>query len=163
MDLGSATAVAALREFQGKWKPFAELARQGSYVHAFTAGTHAKLVDKQRPPPLVPEEFAERVKLKTVTNGKDKAVLIELQAKVATEVLQGVQTLDFKGLGWGLTEARLLAMALQLCPKLTSLNLMENKLGAEGVQLLTAFLNTNLMISELKCGRFDTTDIPVSP
>ena len=91
------------------------------------------------------------------------AVLIELQAKVATEVLQGVQTLDFKGLDWGPTEARLLAMALQLCPKLTSLNLMKNKLGAEGVQLLAVFLNTNLTISELKCGRFDTTDIPVSP
>ena len=43
----------------------------------------------------MPSEFAERVAPLALTNGKDKDVLIELQAKVATTVLGGVEELQY--------------------------------------------------------------------
>ena len=48
------------------------------------------------------------------TDGKDKEVLLKLQAVVATTVLGTVQEMSFARLGWGDSDMALLAMALMV-------------------------------------------------
>ena len=94
LDLGTDAAREALARFDGKPKAVEALASQGSYTHAFNEGTFAAFKGS-RAPPLTPAEFERRVENKTVTNGKDMRVLIELQATVATTVLGETQELNY--------------------------------------------------------------------
>ena len=142
LDLGTDAAKAALANFEGRPKAAEALARQGSYIHAFREGTFAAFKGV-RAPPLAPAEFERRAAAMTVTNGKDKGVLIELQAKVATAVLGGVQELSYLKLGWGVAEAQVLAQALPLCAELRSLDLMGNSLADGGAAALAGALTTS--------------------
>ncbi len=80
----------ALADFEGRLRTPEELESRGDYDFVALPGRLGKLMDKTRLPPLVPSEFAKLVAPLTLTNGKDKDVLIELQAKVATTVLSNV-------------------------------------------------------------------------
>ena len=112
-----------------------KLAARGDYTHAFIPGAFISFKGA-RDPPLSPYEFASRAAAKTVTNGKDKATLVELQAKVTSAVLGNVLELNYLDLGWKAAEMAVLAGALPMCAKLRSLDLMKNPLGEGGLALL---------------------------
>jgi hypothetical protein len=112
-----------------------KLAARGDYTHAFIPGAFISFKGA-RDPPLSPDEFASRAAAKTVTNGKDKATLVELQAKVTSAVLGNVLELNYLDLGWKAAEMAILAGALPMCAKLRSLDLMKNPLGEGGLALL---------------------------
>ena len=138
LDLGSTEATQELANYEGVTKVPSELAEQKTYWHhSGTPGRVGKLKDR-RLPPLVPEEFAKRATSKTVTNGKDKEVLLRLQADVSTCVLSTVRVLSFSALGWGDSDATLLAKALRLCANLHTLNLSRNEIGPEGARDIAA-------------------------
>jgi len=139
LDLGTDAAKAALTKFEGRPKAVEALAGQGRYWGAFVEGTFAAFKGV-RAPPLAPAEFERRAAAMTVTNGKDKGVLIELQAKVATAVLGGVQELSYLQLGWGVAEVRVLAQALPMCAELRSLDLRGNSLAHGGAAALAGAL-----------------------
>lgn len=139
LDLGTDAAKGVLAKFEGRVKPAEALAEQGSYEHEFIQGDFGHFKGA-RAPPLTPAEFERRVANKTVTNGKDKQTLIDLQAKVATAVLGGAHELSYLQLGWGAAEAQLLADALHLCAELRSLDLTGNPLGHDGVAALARSL-----------------------
>ena len=140
LDLGSEDAVKALAGFEGRLRPPEELESQGDYKSAGAEGRLGKLMDKTRPPPLVPSEFAKRVEPLTLTNGKDKDVLIELQAKVATTVLSNVEELQYAGMKWGQVEAPMLAQAVACCERLRTLSLSGTYLGDAGMAAVVSAL-----------------------
>ena len=140
LDLGSEEAVEALAAFEGRRRTPEELAEMGDYEKLFETGRLGRLQDKARPPPLAPLEFAERVAPLKLTNGKDKDVLIKLQAKVATTVLGGVEELQYTEMEWGEAEARVLAQALALCKSLRTLHLDGAMLGDAGVAAVVSAL-----------------------
>ena len=115
-----------------------DLARQGTYWHHSGTPGHVKSCKDRRLPPLVPEEFAARAEDKALTNGKDKEVLLKLQAIVSTSVLSEVIDMSFTSLGWGNSDAALLAKALLLSSRLRTLNLCQNHIGADGARPLAA-------------------------
>ena len=135
LDLGSEVARRALAEFQGEIKEPEALAAQGKCNVDEGGGAFDKLKDARRPP-LVPERFAEEVRTKAVTNGKDVDVLIQLQEKVALLTLSQSHELIFSSLGWGRSEVALLVPALQLCSSLQTLDLEDNKLDPEDAALI---------------------------
>ena len=146
LDLGSPAAVQVFARFKElpalaehatpELDPEVErkLAAQGDYSHAFAPGAFQSFKGA-RDPPLSPDEFTSRAAAKTVTNGKDKATLVELQAKVTSAVLGNVLELNYLDLGWKAAEMAVLAGALPMCAKLRSLDLRQNPLG-EGLALL---------------------------
>ena len=105
----------------------------------------ADLKDR-RLPPLVPGEFARRAESKALTNGKDKDVLLTLQARVATTVLGTVREMNFAGLEWDDEDAALLVEALPLCVQLTSLDVRRNNISGERASQLSAAVVSNLTI-----------------
>ena len=59
-----------------------------------------------RPPPLLPEQFAERLEEKRFTNGKDDKPLVAGLYKQAFEEEFGkAERLNYNSLGWGDAEA----------------------------------------------------------
>ena len=147
LDLGTASAVKALAKFEGRLRTPEELAPMGTYLVQFHPGTLGELQDAVRPPPLVPSAFATRVAPLKLTNGKDKDVLVDLQAKVATTVLGGVEDLQYVQMPWGETEAPLLAQALALCAQLRTLSLEDTKLGDAGVATVVRELASSQLTS----------------
>ena len=168
LDLGTEEAVSALAKFAGVAKSPEQLAKQGTYWHHDgEPGVIAALKDR-RLPPLVPEEFARRAMSKVLTNGKDKEVLLRLQAAVATTVLGSVREVSFAGLGWGDEDAALLAKALPMCAQLVSLDLVRNPFGGgDGAQRLAAALRdtptlenvSGIPLKELRADRLTTLDL----
>ena len=174
LDLGTKEAVSALAKAQGCTgvaKPPGELAQQGTYWSHDNSqtgpGVIAALKDR-RLPPLVPEEFARRAMSKVLTNGKDKEVLLRLQAAVATTVLGSVREVSFAGLGWGDEDAALLAKALPMCGQLVSLDLVRNPFGGgDGAQRLAAALHdtptlenvSGIPLKELRADSLTTLDL----
>ena len=150
LDLGTAQAVNALQKFQGRARTADELVKGASYQHFVDPGTHGALLDARRPP-LLPDDFKDQMKDKTLTNGKDTEVVIGLQLKVAKAVLSCARSLDFSSLGWGDSDAQLLAKALQWCGRLGTINLSSNKIGAEGAAALAMVLRENTTIASIKC------------
>eukprot|EP00966_Prymnesium_polylepis_P242701 5612824-Prymnesium_polylepis.1 len=76
-----------------------------------------------RPPPLLPEQFAERLEAKRFTNGKDDKPLVARLYKQAFEEEFGkAVVLAYKGLRWGDAEAIQLSklLASGATPKLWS-------------------------------------------
>ena len=126
LDLGSDAAKESLARFQGQAKEVEVLAKQHTYTHAFNAGL-LESFKGQRLPPLVPSTFASRAEDKTLTNGKDKSVLLNLQARVAKAVLGAAEDMSFLKLGWGASEAQLLAETLPMCSRLCTLRYLCNK------------------------------------
>ena len=168
LDLGTEEAVSALAKFAGVAKSPEQLAKQGTYWHHNgSPGVIAALKDR-RLPPLVPEEFARRAMSKVLTNGKDKEVLLRLQAAVATTVLGSVREVSFAGLGWGDEDAALLAKALPMCGQLVSLDLVRNPFGGgDGAQRLAAALRdtptlenvSGIPLKELRADSLTTLDL----
>ena len=168
LDLGTEEAVSALAKCAGVAKPPEQLAKQSTYWHHDgSPGVIAKLKDR-RLPPLVPEEFARRAMSKVLTNGKDKEVLLRLQAAVATTVLGSVREMSFAGLGWGDEDAALLAKALPMCGQLVSLDLVRNPFGGgDGAQRLAAALRdtptlenvSGIPLKELRADSLTTLDL----
>ena len=149
LNLGSPIAVKALAEFEGRLRPPEELQSRGDYVDRNSPGRLGQLMDKARPPPLVPSEFAERVAPLKLTNGKDKDVLIELQAKVATTVLSNVEELLYGEMAWGKAEAPVLAKALACCVRLRTLSLRDNNLGDAGMAAIVHTVLHSLLLRKL--------------
>ena len=147
LDLGSEQAVSRLARYEGLPKPPDELAKNGDYWHySNTKIVIADLKDR-RLPPLVPGEFARRAESKALTNGKDKDVLLRLQADVATTVLGTVREMNFAGLEWDDEDAALLVEAMRLCVQLTSLDVRRNdNICGEGASQLSAAVVSNLTI-----------------
>ena len=72
-----------------------------------------------RPPPLLPEQFAERLEEKRFTNGKDDKPLVAGLYKQAFEEEFGkAEKLSYGGLGWGdgLLEQDFSHACLSVCP-----------------------------------------------
>lgn len=150
LDLGTEKAVEALKKFEGRARPVDDLVERASYGHSLgSAGVHGKLFDARRPP-LLPDDFKLQMEGKTLTNGKDRDVVVVAQNRVANAVLGGAQSLDYSALGWGAADAQLLAKALPWCRKLRALNVSSNNLGAEGAEHLGVYLKTNPSLAELK-------------
>ena len=126
--------------YQGVMRTPEEFKRGGSYWHHSGTVGHVKKLKDQRLPPLVSEEFAARAESKALTNGKDKGVLLKLQADVSSTVLAHVETMSFSALGWDDSDMKLLGKALLLCAKLHTLDLSRNKVGAEGARALAEAL-----------------------
>ena len=168
LDLGTKEAVSALAKCAGVAKSPEQLAKQGTYWHHDgSPGVIAKLKDR-RLPPLVQEEFARRAMSKVLTNGKDKEVLLTLQAAVATTVLSSVREMSFAGLGWGDEDAALLANALPMCAQLVSLDLVRNPFGGgDGAQRLAAAVRdtptlenvSGIPLKELRADSLTTLDV----
>ena len=168
LDLGTKEEVSALAKCAGVAKLPEQLAKQGTYwYHIGTPGVIAALKDR-RLPPLVAEEFARRATSKVLTNGKDKEVLLRLQAAVATTVLGSVREMSFAELGWGDEDAVLLAKALPMCSQLVSLDLVRNPFGGgDGAQRLAAALCdtptlenvSGIPLNELRADSLTTLDL----
>ena len=150
LDLGTAEAVAALRNFKGRAQSADELVKGASYQNFLDPGTHGQLLDARRPP-LLPDDFEVQMADKTLTNGKDKEVVVGLQLKVATAVLGGARSLDFSSLGWGASDAPQLVKALPWCDRLEEVNLSGNKLGPAGAAALAMAMRENKTITSMKC------------
>ena len=164
LDLGSAKAAEVLaawsrgevqiedepKQFEGRPRTAEELVKRASYTSWMQPGVHGELKDARRPP-LLPDDFASQMEAKTLTNGKDKAVCVGLQRKVATAVLGGARSLDFSNLGWGADDARLLAKALPWCRELQALNVSGNELGDAGAAALCEALRDHASLRELQC------------
>ena len=151
LDLGSEQAVDRLAKYEGLPKPPDELCRpkNGTYWHYWYSNTGTVIADlkDRRLPPLVPGEFARRAESKALTNGKDKDVLLTLQARVATTVLGTVREMNFAGLEWDDEDAALLVEALPLCVQLTSLDVRHNNnISGESASQLSAAVVSNLTI-----------------
>ena len=146
LDLGSEQAVGRLAKYDGLPKPLDQLAKNGTYWHY--SGQPEVIADlkDRRLPPLVPGEFARRAESKALTNGKDKDVLLTLQARVATAVLGTVREMNFAGLEWDDEDAALLVEALPLCVQLTSLDVRGNNISGERASQLSAAVVSNLTI-----------------
>ena len=92
-----------------------------------------------RPPPLLPERFAERLEEKRFTNGKDDKPLVAGLYKQAFEEEFGkAEMLNYNNLGWGDAEAIQISelLASGAAPKLKVLKLARNPIGDEGVKAL---------------------------
>ena len=92
-----------------------------------------------RPPPLLPEQFAERLEEKRFTNGKDDKPLVAGLYKQAFEEEFGkAEALGYNNLGWGDAEAIQISelLASGAAPKLKVLLLAYNPIGDEGVKAL---------------------------
>ena len=88
LDLGTAAARSALANFKGRAPRSAgALALKASYCHMHKAGVHRRLRDASRPVVIRPEEFAEALRGKRIAQPSDRELLLELQRKVATAVL----------------------------------------------------------------------------
>ena len=146
LDLGSEKAVGRLVRYEGLPKPPDELAKNSTYWHYSNTGTVIADLKDRRLPPLVPGEFARRAESKALTNGKDKDVLLTLQARVATTVLGTVREMNFAGLEWDDEDAALLVEALPLCVQLTSLDVRRNNISGERASQLSAAVVSNLTI-----------------
>ena len=125
-----------------------------------------------RPPPLLPEQFAERLEAKRFTNGKDDKPLVARLYKQAFEEEFGkAVVLAYKGLRWGDAEAIQLSklLASGATPKLWSLYLSDNPIGDEGLKALADAI-ANGAAPELKAranhpphSRSPTDSEPTSP
>lgn len=74
---------------------------------------------------------------KLYTNGADRDTIVAPKFKQTIfEVLGGVRALNFNRLGWSDAEAKKLAVVLPLCRQLTSLELVSNTIGDEGLVAL---------------------------
>ncbi|EOD36225.1 hypothetical protein EMIHUDRAFT_122557 [Emiliania huxleyi CCMP1516] len=92
-----------------------------------------------RPPPLLPERFAERLEEKRFTNGKDDKPLVAGLYKQAFEEEFGkAEGLRYRNLGWGDAEAIQISelLASGAAPKLWRLELNGNQIGDEGMKAL---------------------------
>ena len=92
-----------------------------------------------RLPPLLPEQFAERLEEKRFTNGKDDKPLVAGLYKQAFEEEFGkAEVLGYDYLGWGDAEAIQISklLASGAAPKLKELALQGNPIGDEGVKAL---------------------------
>ena len=131
-------------------RPVNELVADASYVHFANDGVHGKLKDA-RSPPILPDDFATAMSKKELTNGKDRAVVTDLQRKVATIVLGGVDSLDFSSLGWDASAAEQLVRALPWCGRLRTLNVASNNFGAGGAKHVADMIKTNRTLTSVKC------------
>lgn len=127
--------------FDGKAKPFETLAKQGSYHYRNETVGVAALLKYGRRPPLLPKAFATAMASKTFTNNADLTSVIQMHARVCTDVLSNVETLSYNDLGWGSFEAQDLAKVLLACPKLKSIELYKNPWGERGVEALAMALS----------------------
>lgn len=100
LDLGGEDTRQALERFRGQLRTPRALAEQARY-QCTTANEMLEAMRRGRAPPIVPSHFAEEVETKAITNGKDLDVLIELQAKVAMEVLANGEQMIFPNMGCG--------------------------------------------------------------
>ena len=120
LNLGTEQAKEALARFEGRMRTAGDLVEQASYRGHRTMGTQGALLDARRPP-ILPDDFEHQMQAKTLTNGKDRAVVVDLQRAVTTTVLRSVELLDFSSLGWGDADAQQLSKALPWCCALTDL------------------------------------------
>jgi Ran GTPase-activating protein (RanGAP) involved in mRNA processing and transport len=86
-------------------------------------------------------------------------VLIQLQAKVATTVLGGVEELVYTGMKWGPEEALLLAKAVALCERLRVLHLGGTKLGDAGVVAVVSALPRHAPLELLELSQTGAGDL----
>ena len=150
LDIGTDAARHALAGFKGRLRPVNELVSDASYEHFGISGVHGDLKDA-RSPPILPDDFATAMSKKVLTNGADRAVVTDLQRKVATIVLRGVGSLDFSSLGWDANAAQQLARALPWCGRLHTLNVSLNRLGAEGAKHVAEKLKDNKTLTSVQC------------
>merc|ERR1712039_664986 len=106
------------------------------------------LLDARRPP-ILPDDFEHQMQAKTLTNGKDRAVLVDLQRAITTTVLRSVELLDFSSLGWGDADAQQLSKALPWCCALADLRLNGNKIGPSGASAIAEALKVNAVLTDL--------------
>merc|ERR1712039_839666 len=106
------------------------------------------LLDARRPP-ILPDDFEHQMQAKTLTNGKDRAVLVDLQRAITTTVLRSVELLDFSSLGWGDADAQQLSKALPWCCALTDLRLNGNKIGPSGASAIAEALKVNAVLKSI--------------
>ena len=151
LDLGTDAARRALAQFEGRVRPVDELVEKASYEHFYgKEGVHGKLKDA-RSPPVLPDDFAVEMRNKKLTNNKDSGVVTDLQRRVTTIVLNGVDSLDFSSLGWDGRAGQQLAKVLPWCSRLCTLNVSSNKFGVEGAKAIGEALKVNSTITSLKC------------
>ena len=87
LQLGTASAMEALREFEGHVPSSIEdLARKASYCHQHKAGVHRRLRDARPPRPLTSEAFADALHSKWLSRPSDKELLIDMHRKVVGAV-----------------------------------------------------------------------------
>merc|ERR1712039_952365 len=135
-----------LAEFEGQVRTAGDLVKQASYLGHRTMGTQGALLDARRPP-ILPDDFEHQMQAKTLTNGKDRAVLVDLQRAVTTTVLRSVELLDFASLGWGDADAQQLSKALPWCCALTDLRLNANNIGPPGASAIAEALKVNAVLT----------------
>merc|ERR1712039_722339 len=140
-----------LAEFEGQVRTAGDLVKQASYQHHLDMGTQGALLDARRPP-ILPDDFEHQMQAKTLTNGKDRAVVVDLQRAITTTVLRSVELLDFASLRWGDADAQQLSKALPWCCALTDLRLNGNKIGPSGASAIAEALKVKAVLTELSLG-----------
>ena len=86
-DLGTASAMAALTDFEGRMpRSIEDLVRKASYAHHLKAGVHRRLRDMDLALPLTPESFADTLRTKSLSSPSDRELLIAMHRKAVSAV-----------------------------------------------------------------------------
>merc|ERR1712096_106687 len=123
--------------------PFSMVVDLGQLNETLTDYSKIWLNCKQRrKPPTVPDRFQEELRQKHFTNGADCAMVENKYRETFEAVMGGALTLSFADMGWGESEATILAQSLPHCRRLRMLDLDFKPLGDAGVVALAPALCT---------------------
>eukprot|EP00966_Prymnesium_polylepis_P262986 6074543-Prymnesium_polylepis.1 len=103
----------------------------------------------RRMPPLLPDDFAEELKAKSFTNGKEDRPMVGALYRTAFEMQMSEATkLMYCGLGWGDAEMVLVTkvVASGAMAKLEELNLNNNRIGDKGMKSFSIALASGAMV-----------------